>query len=32
MTTLTEKQIEKEKKKEKYEFIEGLAEDGRGEV
>ena len=31
MTTLTEKQMKKELKKEELEFLEGLSEDGRGE-
>lgn len=30
MTTLTEKQIKKEAKKEKLEFLEGVADDGKG--
>lgn len=31
MTTLTEKQIKKEQKKEEIEFLEGIADDGKGE-
>lgn len=31
MTTLSEKEIEKQKKKEEYEFLEGIADDGKGE-
>lgn len=30
MTTLTEKQIKKELKKEKLDFLEGVADDGKG--
>lgn len=31
MTTLTEKQLKKEQKKEELEFLEGIADDGKGE-
>lgn len=31
MTTLTEKQLKKEQKKEELEILEGINEDGRGE-
>lgn len=31
MTTLTEKQLKKEQKKEEIEFLEGIADDGKGE-
>lgn len=31
MTTLTDKQLKKEQKKEELEFLEGIADDGRGE-
>ena len=31
MTTLTEKQLKKEQKKEDLEIMEGINEDGRGE-
>lgn len=30
MTTLNEKQIKKEEKKEDLEFLEGIADDGKG--
>lgn len=31
MTTLTEKQLKKEQKKEELEILEGINEDGKGE-
>ena len=31
MTTLTEKQLKKEQKKEELEILEGIADDGKGE-
>jgi hypothetical protein len=31
MTTLTEKQLKKEQKKEKLEILEGIDDDGKGE-